>query len=150
MTTLISSIKFLAGNIKENLDLKLSGNRLAGRSRIAFPPKQDRRETSVRRQDHPHNGTLGGIRDESFHINCVVGSRAAIIAGGQMEGTVHKMKELLVSLWADESGVSSVEYALLLAFVAGGILLGAEELSNAVVEKLNDAANCIETGGATC
>ncbi len=56
----------------------------------------------------------------------------------------------LSGLWADESGISSVEYALLLSFVAGGILLGAEELANAVAEKLNDTANCIETGGATC
>ncbi len=150
MTTLISSIKFLAGNIKENLDLKPSGNRLAGRSRIASPPKQDRRGSSVRRQDHPHNGNLGGIRDESFHINCVVGSRAAIIAGGQMEGTVHKMKELLVSLWADEGGITSVEYALLLAFVAAGIILGAEALSNAVEQEMFDAAQCNQQGSSGC
>ncbi len=56
----------------------------------------------------------------------------------------------LSGLWADQSGISSVEYALLLAFVTGGIILGAEELANAVAEKLNDTAVCIETDGDTC
>ncbi len=60
------------------------------------------------------------------------------------------IKKRLSGLWADQGGISSVEYALLLSFVAGGILLGAEELANAVAEKLNDTANCIETGGGTC
>ena len=54
------------------------------------------------------------------------------------------------NLWADESGISSVEYALLLAFVAGGIILGAEELANAVADELIDTASCIESGGGTC
>ncbi len=67
-----------------------------------------------------------------------------------MEATMHKMKELLVSLWADESGISSVEYALLLAFVAAGIILGAEELANAVEQEMLDAAACIELGSSGC
>ncbi len=67
-----------------------------------------------------------------------------------MEATMHKMKELLVSLWADEGGISSVEYALLLAFVAAGIILGAEALSDAVEGEMFDAASCIELGSAGC
>ncbi len=67
-----------------------------------------------------------------------------------MEATMHKMKELLVSLWADEGGITSVEYALLLAFVAAGIILGAEALSNAVEQEMFDAAQCIEQGSSGC
>ncbi len=63
---------------------------------------------------------------------------------------MHKMKELLVRLWADESGISSVEYALLLAFVAAGIILGAEVLSEAVEGQMLDAATCISGGSANC
>ena len=52
----------------------------------------------------------------------------------------------LTQLWDDESGISSVEYALLLAFVAAGIILGADALSTAVEGEMADAATCIETG----
>jgi Flp pilus assembly pilin Flp len=38
----------------------------------------------------------------------------------------------LASLWSDESGISSVEFALLLAFVATGIIAAAESLANAM------------------
>jgi len=48
----------------------------------------------------------------------------------------------------DRRGVSSVEYALLLAFIAGGIILAASELGTAVQNEMNDTANCIETAGA--
>ncbi len=63
---------------------------------------------------------------------------------------MHKMKELLARLWADESGISSVEYALLLAFIAAGIILGAEVLSEAVEGQLLEAATCISGGSANC
>jgi Flp pilus assembly pilin Flp len=59
-------------------------------------------------------------------------------------------KHNLGRLWCDESGISSVEYALLLAFVAAGILLAAEELGNAVQNEMTETASCIETDGATC
>ncbi len=49
----------------------------------------------------------------------------------------------------DESGISSVEYALLLAFIAAGINTAAELLSNAVENELTETAACIE-GNATC
>ena len=59
-------------------------------------------------------------------------------------------KKRLSSLWADESGISSVEYALLLAFIGAAIIVGAEELSNAVENRMLDTASCIETNGAIC
>ncbi len=54
------------------------------------------------------------------------------------------MRKFLSNLWNDESGISSVEYALLLAFVAAGIIVAAETLSNAVKNEMTDTANCIE------
>ncbi len=61
------------------------------------------------------------------------------------------MRKFLSNLWSDESGISSVEYALLLAFVAAGIITAAELLSNAVENEMEDVATCIEnSGGATC
>ncbi len=59
-----------------------------------------------------------------------------------------KLNQFLVKLWTDESGISSVEYALLLAFVAAGIIFGAEALSNAVENEMNEAADCIESASA--
>ncbi len=62
-----------------------------------------------------------------------------------------RMRQFLVRLWTDESGISSVEYALLLAFVAAGIIAGAELLSDAVEQEMKDAAACIEgTNTGTC
>ena len=53
---------------------------------------------------------------------------------------------------ADESGISSVEYALLLAMVAAGIIVGADALSTAVTGKMLGAADCINgtTNAANC
>ncbi len=59
-------------------------------------------------------------------------------------------RRLLAGLWRDESGISSVEYALLLAFIAAGIITAAELLSNAVENEMTDTATCLETSGATC
>ncbi len=50
------------------------------------------------------------------------------------------MRKFLSDLWNDESGISSVEYALLLAFVAAGIITAAELLSNAVTNEMEDVA----------
>ncbi len=57
---------------------------------------------------------------------------------------MRKTGQFLATLWNDESGISSVEYALLLAFVAAGIIIGAEALSNAVQNEMEDAADCID------
>ena len=56
------------------------------------------------------------------------------------------MRKFLSDLWNDESGISSVEYALLLAFVAAGIIAAADLLSNAVTNEMEDSACLIETG----
>ncbi len=55
------------------------------------------------------------------------------------------MTNFLSNLWNDESGISSVEYALLLAFVAAGIIVAADSLSNAVSNEMEGAATCIES-----
>ncbi len=56
----------------------------------------------------------------------------------------------LSGLWADESGVTAVEYVLLLALVGGTLILAASELGIAVADRLNTAAVCIQTDGVTC
>ena len=53
------------------------------------------------------------------------------------------MIKFLKNLWTDESGISSVEYALLLAFVAAGIIVAADALSTAVSAEMDEAATCI-------
>ena len=65
---------------------------------------------------------------------------------------MQKFGNFLGEFLSDESGISSVEYALLLAFVAGGIILGAGALSSAVQNEMVQAATCIEAdaGSATC
>ncbi len=57
-----------------------------------------------------------------------------------------KIATMIMNLWNDESGISSVEYALLLAFVAAGIITAAELLSNAVENEMTETAACIENG----
>ena len=49
-------------------------------------------------------------------------------------------KRFLARLWSDENGISSVEYALLLAFIASGIIVAAEQLSNAVENEMTETA----------
>ncbi len=55
----------------------------------------------------------------------------------------------LSRLWKDESGISSVEYALLLSFIAAGIIAAADILSNAAQNQMIEAADCIEAA-PTC
>ncbi len=54
------------------------------------------------------------------------------------------MTKFLSNLWNDESGISSVEYALLLSFVAAGIIVAADLLADAVSNEMTQAAGCIE------
>ncbi len=56
------------------------------------------------------------------------------------------MNKFLTKLWQDESGLSSVEYALLLAFIGGGIILAADALSDAVANEMEETADCIDGG----
>ncbi len=55
-----------------------------------------------------------------------------------------RIREFLKILWTDKNAISSVEYALLLAFIAAGIITAAELLSNAVKNEMTDTAGCIE------
>jgi Flp pilus assembly pilin Flp len=59
---------------------------------------------------------------------------------GDRDLTVRILGSHLRALWADEAGISSVEYALLLAFIAAAIIFGAESLSDAVENKMTDTA----------
>ena len=63
---------------------------------------------------------------------------------------MRKTQKFLTEFWAEESGISSVEYALLLAFVGGGIILAAESLGDAVADQMNETAACISGGAAAC
>ncbi len=57
---------------------------------------------------------------------------------------MRRIRKFLNELWTDESAISSVEYALLLAFIAAGIITAAELLSNAVENEMSDTAGCID------
>jgi len=57
---------------------------------------------------------------------------------------MQKITTMIRAIWNDEGGISSVEYALLLAFVAAGIILAADLLSNAVSNEMEEAADCID------
>ena len=56
-------------------------------------------------------------------------------------------KRFLARLWSDERGISSVEYALLLSFVAAGVIIGAETLSSAVENEMEDTAALFDPCG---
>ncbi len=63
---------------------------------------------------------------------------------------MRKTGKFFTKLWNDESGISSVEYALLLAFVAAGIITAAELLSNAVQNEMTETAGCIDGTNTAC
>ncbi len=54
--------------------------------------------------------------------------------------------KILADLWADERAISSVEYALLLAFMGSGIILAAASLSSAVSGTMNLASDVVDNG----
>lgn len=53
-------------------------------------------------------------------------------------------------LGRDRRGISSVEYALLLAFVGGGIIIAANTLSNAIENQMEATADCINGDNVDC
>ena len=73
---------------------------------------------------------------------------------------MQRTRRLLARLWGAERGISSVEYALLLAMIAGGIIISVDLLASAVSNEMIDAAalfveddvlvgdNCGSDGGA--
>ncbi len=47
-------------------------------------------------------------------------------------------------LWYDESGVSAVEYVLMLALVGSTVIIGASFLGQEVGLQLNETATCLQ------
>ena len=60
---------------------------------------------------------------------------------------MRRIKPIFERLWKDENGISSVEYAMLLAFIAAGIVMGADMLSNAVSNEMEDTAALFDDDG---
>ncbi len=61
-----------------------------------------------------------------------------------------KTGKFLAKLWNDESGVSAVEYVLLLALVGSAVIAGSTLLGGAVGGELSETATCIQSDGTTC
>ncbi len=57
-----------------------------------------------------------------------------------------KTGKFLANLWNYESGVSAVEYVLLLALVGTTLIIGASFLGQEVGEQLDETATCIDAG----
>ena len=53
---------------------------------------------------------------------------------------MQRTRRLLARLWTAERGIAAVEYAMLLAMIAGGIMFGLELLSGAVSDQMTEAA----------
>ena len=65
--------------------------------------------------------------------------------GNERVSLMSETKQLLARLWFDETGISSVEYALLLAFIAAGVAIAADQLGGAVETEINGTADCINS-----
>lgn len=63
---------------------------------------------------------------------------------------MHRAGHPLATLFTDRNGISSVEYALLLAFLAAGILIAMSTLSNAIMEEFLAAAMCVDSFDPNC
>ncbi len=61
-----------------------------------------------------------------------------------------KTGKFLAKLWNDESGVSAVEYVLLLALVGSAVIAGSILLGGAVMGELSEMATCIQSEGTAC
>ena len=60
---------------------------------------------------------------------------------------MQRTRRLLARLWTAERGIAAVEYAMLLAMIAGGIMFGLELLSGAVSDQMTEAAAVFGDGG---
>ncbi len=58
-----------------------------------------------------------------------------------------RLRECSARLRANERGISSAEYAMLLAMVAGGIIIAADLLSGAVSNEMTEAAGLFADDG---
>ena len=48
------------------------------------------------------------------------------------------------ALWRNQSGIASIEYAMLTAVVAAGVLLAVSQLSGAVSGTMDRTAGCLD------
>jgi len=70
------------------------------------------------------------------------------VTGGDFRSRVH---DRFVELTHSETGATAAEYALLVSLIAIVIVVGAFALGNAVNDRLNNTAECIElANGAPC
>jgi Flp pilus assembly pilin Flp len=53
----------------------------------------------------------------------------------------------LREFFSEEEGISSVEYAILLAFIVVALILGVQGLRDQVVAAFTRATNCLTPGG---
>lgn len=60
---------------------------------------------------------------------------------------MRKLRRHVKALWNDERAISSIEYAMLLAMIGGGIIAAADMLSNAVTNELSEPAILLDGGG---
>ncbi len=60
---------------------------------------------------------------------------------------MNNLRRYAKALWRDQRAISSVEYAMLLALIAAGIIAAAEMLSNAVTNEFSDTAILLDGGG---
>lgn len=56
----------------------------------------------------------------------------------------------LLKLLDSTTGATAAEYALILAIIGAGIVLGSLALGHAVGNSMNRTATCISTSGADC
>lgn len=54
------------------------------------------------------------------------------------------------TLWADDSGASAAEYALILAIVGTGIAAAAFALGGAITGAMSNATTCIQSKTGAC
>lgn len=75
------------------------------------------------------------------------------MTGAAARRMVYEMTDIVSYLrdfWHDEGGISSVEYALLLAFLGAAIIAAGEDLSTAVSDEISAMADCIEKAKKGC
>ncbi len=67
------------------------------------------------------------------------------ILSGLVENLVTRiLTRKICEFFADETAIASVEYCLLLAFIGGGIILAAGDLSTAVSGQMETMASCFD------
>lgn len=58
--------------------------------------------------------------------------------------------KMIKALWADQSGASAAEYALILAIVGTGIAAAAFALGGAISGAMTNAKTCIQSKTGAC